>query len=254
MNVRQARIAGIPLATDLAPLVEIAPQLVLVFGSVKPLTAPGLLEILEEVFPQAELAGCTTAGEIGTGGVTDGEIVITALHFSQSRLRLAVTDLADMEDSRAAGRRLGRALAEPELVHVLVLGQGVQINGSALIEGFADSLPGGVMLSGGLAGDGGAFSRTWTLSRHGLSERQIVAIGFSGRAHPLAPGLLSWMEAVRSGAQGDRGVPATCCMSLTGTPRWTSTSATSVTTRRTCPPRACCFLSRCWAKTAVPLA
>ena len=36
------------------------------------------------------------------------------------------------------------------------------------------------MLSGGLAGDGGAFSRTWTLSRHGLSERQIVAIGFSG--------------------------------------------------------------------------
>ena len=162
MNVRQARIAGIPLATDLAPLVEIAPQLVLVFGSVKPLTAPGLLEILEEVFPQAELAGCTPAGEIGTGGVTDGEIVIT-------------------EDSRAAGRRLGRALAEPELVHVLVLGQGVQINGSALIEGFADSLPGGVMLSGGLAGDGGAFSRTWTLSRHGLSERQIVAIGFSGR-------------------------------------------------------------------------
>ena len=181
MNVRQARIAGIPLATDLAPLVDIAPQLVLVFGSVKPLTAPGLLEILEEVFPQAELAGCTTAGEIGTGGVTDGEIVITALHFSQSRLRLAVTDLADMEDSRAAGRRLGRALAEPELVHVLVLGPGVQINGSALIEGFADSLPGGVMLSGGLAGDGGAFSRTWTLSRHGLSERQIVAIGFSGR-------------------------------------------------------------------------
>ena len=164
MNVRQARIAGIPLATDLAPLVEIAPQLVLVFGSVKPLTAPGLLEILEEVFPQAELAGCTTAGEIGTGGVTDGEIVITALHFSQSRLRLAVTDLADMEDSRAAGRRLGRALAEPELVHVLVLGQGVQINGSALIEGFADSLPGGVMLSGGLAGDGGAFSRTCQVS------------------------------------------------------------------------------------------
>ena len=103
------------------------------------------------------------------------------MHLSPSWLRLGVTHLADMEDPRAAGRRLGRALAEPELVHVLVLGQGVQINGSALIEGFADSLPGGVMLSGGLAGDGGAFSRTWTLSRHGLSERQIVAIGFSGR-------------------------------------------------------------------------
>jgi hypothetical protein len=190
MNVRQARIAGIPLATDLAPLVEIAPQLVLVFGSVKPLTAPGLLEILEEVFPQAELAGCTTAGEIGTGGVTDGEIVITALHFSQSRLRLAVTDLADMEDSRAAGRRLGRALAEPELVHVLVLGQGVQINGSALSRDLPTACQAGVMLSGGLAGDGGAFSRTWTLSRHGLSERQIVGDRLFGPPRPPASWLL----------------------------------------------------------------
>ena len=65
MKVRQVRISGIPLATDLAPLVAIAPQLVLVFGSVKPFTAEGLFESLKEAFPEAELAGCTTAGEIG---------------------------------------------------------------------------------------------------------------------------------------------------------------------------------------------
>ena len=53
MNVRQARIAGIPLATDLAPLVEIAPQLVLVFGSVKPLTTKdGLLAVDEAKLAQ----------------------------------------------------------------------------------------------------------------------------------------------------------------------------------------------------------
>jgi hypothetical protein len=37
-----------------------------------------------------------------------------------------------------------------------------------------------VVLSGGLAGDGGAFQQTWTLSRTGVSDRQIVAIGFGG--------------------------------------------------------------------------
>jgi hypothetical protein len=180
MKVRQVRLPRVPEANDLAPLAAIAPQLVLVFGSVGLFTAPGLFESLKSGLPGAALAGCTTAGEIGSGGVSDGELVITALHFSRSTLCVAVTDLDDMEDSRSAGGRLGLALAAPGLVHVLVLGQGVQINGSALIEGFADSLPPGVMLSGGLAGDGGAFARTWTLSDHGLSERQIVAIAFSG--------------------------------------------------------------------------
>jgi hypothetical protein len=180
MEVRQVRLSRMPLANDLAPLGAIAPQLVLVFGAVNLLTTPGLLETLKSAFPEAELAGCTTAGEIGSGGVSDGELVINALRFSHSTLRVAVTDLDGMEDSRAAGQRLGLDLAAPGLVHVLVLGQGVQINGSALIEGFTDNLGPGVMLSGGLAGDAGAFARTWTLSSHGLSQRQIVAIGFSG--------------------------------------------------------------------------
>ena len=144
------------------------------------MTENGLVESLKSAFPAAELAGCTTAGEIGAGGVSDGALVVVALRFSGSRVQLAATDLADMEDSRAAGQRLGLALAAPGLRHVLVLGQGVQINGSALIEGISEPLGTGVLLSGGLAGDGGAFERTWTLSNQGLSQRQIVAIGFSG--------------------------------------------------------------------------
>lgn len=169
-----------PQETDLAPLAAIAPQLVLVFGAVERMTEHGLVESLKSAFPAAELAGCTTAGEIGAGGVSDGALVVVALRFSGSRVQLAATDLADMEDSRAAGQRLGLALAAPGLRHVLVLGQGVQINGSALIEGISEPLGTGVLLSGGLAGDGGAFERTWTLSNQGLSQRQIVAIGFSG--------------------------------------------------------------------------
>lgn len=169
-----------PQETDLAPLAAIAPQLVLVFGAVERMTENGLVESLKSAFPAAELAGCTTAGEIGAGGVSDGALVVVALRFSGSRVQLAATDLADMEDSRAAGQRLGLALAAPGLRHVLVLGQGVQINGSALIEGISEPLGTGVLLSGGLAGDGGAFERTWTLSNRGLSQRQIVAIGFSG--------------------------------------------------------------------------
>lgn len=179
MNIEQATFSQVPAAQELAALSAIAPQLVLVFGSVTAMTRPGLLDSLTAAFPGAELAGCTTAGEISNDGVTDEHLVVTALHFDDPGLRVACTEIAGMADSSAAGARLAEQLRGPGLHDVLVLSQGVNVNGSALIEGFQRELPAGVALSGGLAGDGGAFSRTFTLSRHGVSDTQIVAIGFS---------------------------------------------------------------------------
>ncbi len=179
MKIEQGTFAQAPSAQDLAALSAIAPQLVLVFGSVAAMTRPGLLDILRAAFPVAELAGCTTAGEISDDGVTDEHLVVTAVHFDHPGLRVACTEIAGMADSSAAGARLAEQLREPGLHDVLVLSQGVNVNGSALIEGFQRELPPGVALSGGLAGDGGAFSRTFTLSRHAVSDTQIVAIGFS---------------------------------------------------------------------------
>jgi hypothetical protein len=83
-----------------------------------------------------------------------------------------------MSDSKAAGERLGAQLAGPELHDMLVLGQGVDINGSALIAGVLAGAGERVTVSGGLAGDGSAFRRTWTLSNAGVSDRRLVALGF----------------------------------------------------------------------------
>lgn len=182
MKVQQTTLAATPRAADLAPLAAVQPQLVLVFGSVAQLEAPGLLPALREAFGSAALAGCSTAGEIGTSGVTDDGLVITAVHFDAPALRVVRTELAGMEDSQAAGRRLAEQLQAPwqgqAVRQVLVLAQGVAINGSALIAGMAQTLGASVPISGGLAGDGGAFQRSVTLSREGVGDRQLLAIGF----------------------------------------------------------------------------
>lgn len=179
MQIEQATFAQAPADDQLARLNQIEPQLVLVFGAVAALTRPGLLAQLTKAFPAAELAGCTTAGEISNEGVTDEQLVVTALHFDHPGLRVACTDIGGMADSTAAGIRLAEQLHAPGLHDVLVLSQGVNVNGSALIEGFKQALPAGVALSGGLAADGGGFTRTYTLSRQAVSDTQIVAIGFT---------------------------------------------------------------------------
>lgn len=173
---------------DLAPLTAIAPQLVLVFGSVEAMTDTALAAALSRAFPDAQRVGCSTAGEISDHGVSEGGVVITAIRFDRPQFRVARTDLADMDSSGAAGRDLALQLADPELRSVLVFGQGVRINGSALIDGITATLGSGVTLTGGLAGDGGAFRQTWTLANERVSDRQIVAIGLYGDAIKMSHG------------------------------------------------------------------
>ena len=156
------------------------PNLVLVFATPDFFVPGGGAEALIGCFPEADLLGCSTAGEIANSGVMEHGVVVTAIRFERTRVIPATADLANMADSRNAGRRLAKALAAPDLRTVLVFGQGVAINGSALVEGMIDVLGTNLPITGGLAGDNGAFVRTFTLGSTGVSDRAIVAVGLAG--------------------------------------------------------------------------
>ncbi|MEN3372448.1 FIST N-terminal domain-containing protein [Dechloromonas sp. ZS-1] len=170
------------LGTALSALVELKPDWIQVFGSLRYLTQPDFVPTLRAAFPDALLTGCSTAGEIAQDGVHDDACVVNAVRFDSVTLRCATTKLAGMDDSGAAGVRLGTQLQADDLRAVMVWGPGVAINGSALVDGMASVLGPQVPLTGGLAGDGGAFAQTWTLGPAGVQDDQVVAIGFAGEA------------------------------------------------------------------------
>jgi hypothetical protein len=66
------------------------------------------------------------------------------------------------------------------LAGVLVFGTGVAINGSALVAGLQSVLPVNIKIAGGLAGDGGAFVRTWTIGPAGARHDHVVVVGLYG--------------------------------------------------------------------------
>ncbi|HSU69026.1 MAG TPA: FIST C-terminal domain-containing protein, partial [Tepidisphaeraceae bacterium] len=84
------------------------------------------------------------------------------------------------DDSFAAGRRIGVALEGPELVHVLVLSDGLHANGDELTRGLSQSLPPGVSVTGGLSADGDRFSQTYVLLDGPPQQSTVAAIGFYG--------------------------------------------------------------------------
>jgi hypothetical protein len=187
MKIAQRVLDG-PTGAGLDELAAVDPQLVLVFGDVAYLREPEFLGILRGAFPQATLAGCSTAGEICSEGVYNGRAVVTAVHFEATRVASAFTSMADGRCSTAAGERLGRQLGPEGLTHVLLFGPGVQVNGSGLIEGLRQVLPPAVTVSGGLAGDNGAFVQTFTLCDKGACPRGVVAVGLYGDRLQLGHG------------------------------------------------------------------
>jgi len=179
MRVAQVVVESSPGGASLfAPLAALAPDLVLAFGSVARLQqwAP----VLGAALGHASLVGCSTAGEISDEGVTDDSLVVTAVSFGASRAVQVSTELRGMEDSADAGGRLASALSRDGLRAVLVFGQGVQINGSAVLSGMTAVVGPGIPITGGLAGDGGAFARTWILDQAGVSETRLVCVGLYG--------------------------------------------------------------------------
>jgi hypothetical protein len=179
MQVVQAILrSASDVASELASLTAIQPNLLLAFGSVDLLR--GIAPELAALFPEARRLGCSTAGEISADGVADGTCVLTAIRFDKTTLVEAATPLSGMDDSRAAGGRLSAQLPKEGLRAVLIFGQGVQINGSALLAGMTDILGSAIPITGGLAGDGGAFQQTWVLDDSGAHSDTLVALGLYG--------------------------------------------------------------------------
>lgn len=195
MKVKQIILkSASDLEVALAPLAALRPNLILAFGAVPFFATPKLVDALRNMFPEAALAGCTTAGEIAVDRVYDNTCIVTAINFEHTKVQLRSTTIAGMSDSLAAGERLALALPKEDLTAVILFGTGVAINGSALVAGLQAGIPQGVTISGGLAADAGTFKQTWTLGPQGSADDQIVAIGLYGKALRLSYGTYAGWE------------------------------------------------------------
>ncbi|MFO1399216.1 MAG: FIST N-terminal domain-containing protein [Burkholderiales bacterium] len=146
-------------------------------------TAADCMEAIDDVaarLPQAVRVGCSTAGGIRDAHVEDVTLTVAVARFASTGMRQVALPIASDDDSFAVGRRLGDSLCSPGLRAVFVLSDGLHVNGSQLAAGLAASLPPGVAVTGGLAGDGERFGTTWVLAGGAPRERQVAAVGFFG--------------------------------------------------------------------------
>lgn len=155
-------------------------QLVLAFGGIETLGSENHYDLLRKEYPNADIILCSTAGEISANGVTDETISGAACNFEHTEHRIAHVKVADHAGSFECGKAIQEALRGDKLSHILVFSDGIQVNGDALLEGINSGLQPNVIVTGGLAADGGQFTKTLLGVNAKPESGQIVAVGFYG--------------------------------------------------------------------------
>lgn len=154
--------------------------LVVAFGAPGFRDDPAPFRDLQAAYPSAHLLGCSTAGEIHGARLTDDSVVVAVARFRDADLRSAVAVREGAGGSFAAGRRIAESLVADDLRAVMVLSDGLEVNGSELTRGLASVLPEHVVVTGGLAADGDRFQHTWVMGADGPAVGLVTAVGMYG--------------------------------------------------------------------------
>lgn len=155
-------------------------DLVLVFFDHPVCTTSEWFDELRGLYPNAVIAGVSTAGNVSDTLISDQDAVATAISFERSSVRCVHARISEYNNGVLLGVDLGNQLLREDLRHVLILSDGLNINGSELARGFSDVLPEGITITGGLAGDGTRFGTTYVIAQGAAQTGMVAAIGFYG--------------------------------------------------------------------------
>lgn len=145
------------------------------------LTVP--LADLRASLPETVVIACSTAGQILGHRVDPSPLVVAVTSFDTARVAGAFENgqgRASREMGVALGRQLMAAAADEPIAGVMVFGCGLDTNGSDLVAGMSDLLAPGTALSGGLAGDGDRFTRTWVYYNGRQGDDCVAAFAVIG--------------------------------------------------------------------------
>lgn len=155
-------------------------QLVFLFGATDLLKDPKYFAEVKAFYPSAHILSGSTAGEIIGTQVLDDSLVLTAVQFEKTQLQSAQAKVAKMEDSQRVGEQLAEALPKDGLVHVMVISEGLHVNGTSLVRGLTGKLSKEVAVTGGLVGDQARFKETVVGLDNPPAPDVVAVVGFYG--------------------------------------------------------------------------
>ncbi len=154
--------------------------LVLVFGEGTAEEYKEPLQLLSASFPTSIIAGSSTAGTIDQDELVESGLVVMVARFETATLKMAATCMESPDESYIGGAEVASDLFTSDLKSMIVLSDGLNVNGTKLTQGINSVVANNVIVTGGLAADGNRFKNTWVLVNGRVVSGYVTAVGFYG--------------------------------------------------------------------------
>ncbi len=136
--------------------------------------------VLAALFPHAALIGASTDGEIASGRVSVGKTVVALTQFATTTLSTTLVD--GYATSLGLGRQLAQQLPRHDDNRLLItFTDGLHCNGEDYVRGISE-VRHGLIIAGGLAGDGARFAQTFVFTRDRFTTRGAAGVLLSNPA------------------------------------------------------------------------
>ena len=167
--------------------------LILVFADNQLAELAKQIEQINHVFSEATIIGGSTASEILGAEVKEESIALAIIQFEKSSVFSVKEKVENFNNSTDIAKSIGQKLLQQAhkikqpLQGVFVLSDGLNVNGTHLVNGLNEALP-NILITGGAMGDGSRFKTTFTLDQSVWATNEVVAVGFYGDSIELSHG------------------------------------------------------------------
>lgn len=170
-------------------------NIVFIFGHTDVIKNQTGIHELQQRYPNAQLVGSSTSGNVVAAEVSNYALTATAIYFEKSSIEVSSLSFQDQDNIEELSKDLISTLQKKEdLKHIFVMCDGLLINGSQLARGI-NNVNNTTPVTGGMAGDGDRFLETYVIANGVAKQRTIVAVGFYGENLHIGTGCFAgWSE------------------------------------------------------------
>lgn len=134
-----------------------------------------LRNYFHEMLPYATVIGCTGAGEICEGKISENGVVLSFTMFEKTELKAALLHQPSFDNSFELGKSLAEQLLEFDTKALLIFSAGYEVDSQDLLEGIYESNP-DVLVAGGVSGNSGFIDETWAFTKDEMTNQGVVAV------------------------------------------------------------------------------
>ena len=162
------------------PQLDSDQTLILVFAAPEFINHPEPILELAKHYPTSHIMGCSSAGEILGSMIFDHTLSVAVIRFDKTPLKIISKEIHQTDQSFDVGNTIAKELDQDDLHSIFVLSDGLIVNGSELVKGL-NNINKPITITGGLAGDGDKFKKTWVIYQNKILTNHIVALGLYGK-------------------------------------------------------------------------